>query len=134
LGRISSGGALKLSGRITLWTVGLSAWAASVAGQTLPPGVEKPADAYLTRAAERAGARQFFLDLRGAPATGVVGEWLSEPRGMFVATSVYSPEWGETHSSYPTSLATLFDGVAFFQTTTAARPLPLGDCPDQIYR
>jgi erythromycin esterase len=91
-------------------------------------------DWYLTRAAERAGEGQFFLDLRGAPATGVVGEWLSEPRGMFVATSVFSPEWGETHSSYPTSLATLFDGVAFFQTTTAARPLPLGDCPDQIYR
>jgi hypothetical protein len=43
-------------------------------------------------------------------------------------------KWGATHSSYPTSLATLFDGVAFFQTTTAARALPLGDCPDQIYR
>lgn len=31
--------------RITLWTVGLSAWAATAAAQTLPPGVEKPADA-----------------------------------------------------------------------------------------
>lgn len=97
------------------------------------PG-EGTVDWYLTRAAERAGARQFVLDLRGAPTTGVVREWLSEPRGMFVVTSVYSPEWGATYASYPTSLATLFDGVAFFQTTTAARPLPLGDCPDQIYR
>jgi erythromycin esterase len=91
-------------------------------------------DWYLTRAAERAGARQFFLDFRGAPTTGVVGDWLSEPRGMFVVTSVYSPEWGATYASYPTSLAVLFDGVAFFQSTTAARPLPLGDCPNQIYR
>jgi erythromycin esterase len=98
------------------------------------PPRQETVDWYLTRAAEQAGARQFLLDLRGAPAAGVVGEWLSEPRGMFVATSVYSLEWDATHSSYPTSLATLFDGVTFFRNTTAARALPRGDCPDQIYR
>jgi hypothetical protein len=27
-----------------------------------------------------------------------------------------------------------YGSVAFFQTTTAARSLPLGDCPDQVYR
>lgn len=78
-------------------------------------------------------ASGFFLDLRDAPDAGPIGRWLREPLGLFFVGSMYSPESGAAYASYPTRLGILVDGVAFLRTTSAARPLPFGDGPDQIY-
>lgn len=98
------------------------------------PRPEGTAGWYFSRAGEQAGAPRFFLDLRDAPDAGPVAAWLREPLGLFWVGSMYSPEWGAAYASYPTRLGVLFDGVAFLGATSAARPLPYGDCPDQIYR
>jgi erythromycin esterase len=98
------------------------------------PRPEGSVGGLLSRAAERAGTDRFFLDLRGTPAPESASRWLGETQGLFFVGSVYSPEWGASYASYPTRLGDMYDGVVFLGATTAARPLPFGDCPEQIYR
>lgn len=79
-------------------------------------------------------APRCLLDLHGVPTDGPVGRWLRGSLGLFFVGSMYSPEWGASFASYPTRLGVVFDGIAFLGTTSAARPLQVGDCPDQIHR
>ncbi len=71
----------------------------------------------------RAGAPILALDLRRAPASGVVADWLAAPHPMHEAGAVFSSEEDMTMTVV---LPWRFDAIVYVDATTRARPLGSG--------
>ena len=70
------------------------------------------------------GIDRFLIDFRSpVDKTGTVNEWLETARPMRSPGSVYSPEL-EEQFYVPSAVGLKYDGLAFFETTSRARPNP----------
>lgn len=91
----------------------------TLTGFTDGPALEGSVDWYLTQA----GRKSFWIDLRSAPPSGAVGDWLKRSVTMRSIGSVYSPEAGPQYYA-PVILRHNYDGLFFIDRTTRARPNP----------
>lgn len=87
----------------------------------------KPApEGYLSWYFKKAGIGDCVIDFRSVSGDGVVGEWLKAAIPMRSLGSMYSEKWELKNFSRPTVLADYYDGMVFIDTTTRARPQPIG--------
>jgi erythromycin esterase len=71
----------------------------------------------------RTGIKNFIVDLRNTPKTETIEQWFSTPRRM---RSIGLAFFGDAQSYLRINLPQTFDGLAFIETTTRARPNPTG--------
>jgi erythromycin esterase len=71
----------------------------------------------------RTGIKNFIVDLRNTTKPDTIQQWLSTPRRM---RSIGLGFYGDTQSYVRVNLPQTFDGLAFIETTTRARPNPTG--------
>ena len=70
-----------------------------------------------------AGIGNFVLDLRTAPRTGPVADWLAKMHPMRMAGAVFDPSRENEQYYRPIDLDEAFDAIIFTARTTRARPL-----------
>lgn len=80
---------------------------------------EDSADAVLAAA----GIDNYVLDLRAAPKSGPVADWLATMRPMRMAGAVFDPSRENEQYYRPIDLDEAFDAIIFTSRTTRARPL-----------
>jgi erythromycin esterase len=83
---------------------------------TLRPAPVGSLDASLAAA----GLPLFLVDLRRAPKTGVVGEWLAQQHGSREIGGTYNPEVESTYQA-PLRITQAFDLLLFVERTSAAK-------------
>jgi erythromycin esterase len=83
------------------------------------PAVEGSIEWYLNRT----GIRNFIVDLRNTAKPEAIEQWLGTPRRM---RSIGLGFYGDAQSYVRVNLPQTFDGLAFIETTTRARPNPTG--------
>ena len=71
----------------------------------------------------RTGIRNFIVDLRNTTKSETIEQWLGTPRRM---RSIGLGFYGDPQSYLRINLPQTFDGLAFIETTTRARPNPTG--------
>ena len=71
----------------------------------------------------RTGIKNFIVDLRNTKKPEAIEQWLSTPRRM---RSIGLGFYGDMQSYVRVNLPQTFDGLAFIETTTRARPNPTG--------
>lgn len=92
---------------------------AALTGFTVGPAMEGSLDWYLTQT----GSKSLWIDLRNAPASGSVAEWMETPLPMRAIGSGFAPE-GEAGYYTPIVPRQEYDGLFFIEHTTRARPNP----------
>ncbi len=88
----------------------------------MPPAAEGSVAWYLKTAADGKGIQDFVVNLRGAPKTGPVAEWLVRPLSMTNLTGAFSRDRKREDSQAILRLREYFDGLLFVEQTTRARP------------
>jgi erythromycin esterase len=88
----------------------------------MPPASEGTAAWYLKTATQGKGFQDYVINLRDAPKTGLVAEWLSRPLGMTVLGGGFSKDRTREEAQAHISLKDYFDGLLFVEETTRARP------------
>jgi erythromycin esterase-like protein len=69
--------------------------------------------------------KNFVIDLRAPEKDEAISQWLAAPRPMRSIGLGFSPREGEPLTSI--NLPRTFDGFAFIEKTTRARPNPTGN-------
>lgn len=86
---------------------------------TLPAAAAGMLDWFLGRA----GAGPAIVDLRANPPSDArIAEWLQAPHRMYWVGAIYAPGSSPSQWTQPFVLSRDFDGIAFVQSTTRARP------------
>lgn len=88
----------------------------------MPPASAGSAAWYLKTAAQGKGFQNYVVNLRAAPKTGLVAEWLSSPLSMTMLTGAFSKDRKREDSQAFITLKDYFDGLLFVEETTRARP------------
>lgn len=70
----------------------------------------------------RVGKQNFAVNLRDAPRTGPVADWLNLPHAMRSIGNGYAPGNPAGYYKAPVVLNQAFDGIIFIENTTRARP------------
>lgn len=71
---------------------------------------------------KRVEKENFAVNLRDAPTTGLVAEWLALPHPMRSIGNGFSPQNPSGYYRPPIALSRSFDGIIFIENTTRARP------------
>lgn len=88
----------------------------------MPPASEGTAAWYLKTAIQGKGFQDYVINLRDAPKTGLVAEWLSRPLGMTVLGGGFSKDRTREEAQAHIPLKDYYDGLLFVEETTRARP------------
>lgn len=91
----------------------------ALTGFIVGPASEGSLDWYLSQT----GARSFWVDLRTAPVTGPVADWLKRPSPMRLIGSGFAPGF-DAQNYAPVVPRQEYDGLFFINKTTRARPNP----------
>lgn len=89
----------------------------------MPPASEGSLAWHLRTASQGKSFQNYLVNLRDAPKTGPVAEWLSSPLGIVMLTGAYSKDRKRESSQAYISLKDYFDGMLFVSETTRARPV-----------
>lgn len=91
----------------------------ALTGFTAGPPLEGSLDWYL----RQTGGQSFWVDLRSAPATGPIAEWMKTALPMRLIGSGFAPE-NESQYYEPYIPRLAYDGLFYIDRTTRARPNP----------
>ena len=78
----------------------------------------------MDRVFAQAGLPLLVIDLRLAPESGPVAQWLAAPHHMRAIGAVFSPD-GESNFYNHLVIPQAYDAIIFLESTTAARPTRL---------
>ena len=113
-------------GSVDYYALGLTLGGGTVAATYVPEGevreyeIQAPPEGSVPEVFGRVGEPAFFLDLSDRPADGALSGWLGTGPRQFDVVGGYEESPVNLVES---DLRTQFDGLAFFEETTASRPL-----------
>ena len=90
---------------------------------SLGPAAEGTVEWYLSKS----GVKDCYLDVRTSPQEGAIADWLKSPIPMkYLLGGGFSRRWPPGAYTRPIVLRQYYDGVAFINETSRARPNPSG--------